>query len=143
MPLVLPSWWNGIDASRKERNFKWWLWSRVLGKGTAVLTVFCFFRCFTLKKKILLVLQMWNFDYNNESSNGDLQGCLIQFWPSLCELVSATESSEGRCPVYPDISHSSSDEMTALVAELPSVFLQLKGSSLLLVLRRREQSMHW
>lgn len=30
-------------------------------------------------KKILLVLQMWNFDYNNESSNGDLEGCLIQF----------------------------------------------------------------
>lgn len=145
MSLVLPSCWKGIDASRKERDFKWWFWSSVLGEGTAILTVFWGFCWFTSKKKIkfLFVIQMWNFDsdYNNESSNGDLQGCLIQFWASPCELVSATESSEGRHPVYPDTCRSSTDEMAALVAELPSVFLQLREISLSCLLLGRENNL--
>lgn len=63
---------------------------------------------------------MWNCDSNY------LQGCLIQFWVSLCEPVSATESNECKRPAYPGIDHSSTDETTALVAELPFVFLQIR-----------------
>lgn len=127
MSLVLPSWWKGIDASSKERDFKWWLGS----KRPAILTVFWVFCCFTSKnkKKIPLILQMWNFDgdYNNESSNGDLQVCLIQFWASPCKC---NWKNEGRRSVHPDICHSSTDETTALVAELLSMFLQLREISL-------------
>lgn len=47
------------------------------------------------------------------------------------ESGSATESSEERCPVYPGICHSSTDEMIVLVAELPSVFLHLRELSCL------------
>lgn len=45
------------------------------------------------------------------------------------ESGSATESSEERCPVYPGVCHSSTDEMTVSVAELPSVFLHLREIS--------------